>query len=105
MTREHLSHFNIAGFTYYDGPMVFQDLKIGTRLSLQWDKENRYDPRAMSIFYNDVKLGYVPRSENRILYKLSQVGLLECAQVHIQKLAPYEHPENQIQVVVHLIGK
>ena len=35
MKKEHLSHFNIAGFTYYDGALVFQKLHIGTQLTLK----------------------------------------------------------------------
>lgn len=31
--REHLAHFNIAGFTYYEGVLAFQKLKIGTELA------------------------------------------------------------------------
>ncbi|WP_187477568.1 HIRAN domain-containing protein [Amniculibacterium sp. G2-70] len=102
MKKEHLSHFNIAGFTYYDGALVFQKLNIGTKLNLVLEPDNKYDARAIAIYYKDHKIGFVPRTENRILYKLLMVGLKRNLQVVIQRVSKNEHPENQIQVVVHL---
>lgn len=104
MKKEHLAHFNIAGFTYYEGPLVFKHLTIGTKLQLQLDTENRYDPRAVMILFDNNRIGYVPRTDNRILYKLIQVGLGHCIECRIQRVSKDEHPENQVQVVVHLVG-
>ncbi|MXV38242.1 DNA-binding protein [Flavobacteriaceae bacterium Ap0902] len=101
--KEHLAHFNIAGFTYYEGIECFQDLRIGKKVDLKLDTENKYDPRAVAIYYKKFKLGYVPRSENRIIYKLLTVGLGNNLQARIQRVMPREHPENQIGVVIHLI--
>lgn len=36
--REHLANFYIAGFTYYDAPLCFSKLKIGTHLRLKLEK-------------------------------------------------------------------
>jgi hypothetical protein len=102
--REHLAHFSIAGFTYYEGVLAFNDLKIGTELRLVPEPTNQYDPRAIAIFYKEHKLGFVPRSENRILYKLMKVGF-DQFEVRVQRLAPEEDPEQQISVIVHLVGK
>ncbi len=104
-TKEHLAHFDIAGFTYYDGVKCFSKLKIGKKLRLELDAENKYDARAVAIYYKDYKLGFVPRSENRIIYKLLTVGLEEFLQIRIQSVSPYDHPEHQIGVVVHLMGE
>ena len=101
--REHLAHFNIAGFTYYDGVMAFNDLKIGTELKLVPEPTNQYDPRAIAIYYKEHKLGFIPKSENRIFYKLLKVGL-DKIEIRVQKLAPTEDPTDQISVVAHLIG-
>lgn len=34
MKRRHFTNFDIAGFTYWDGALVFQELSIGTELYL-----------------------------------------------------------------------
>lgn len=103
-TMEHLAHFSIAGFSYYQGVQCFKDLEIGKKLTLVLDKDNKYDPRAVAIYHEEYKLGFVPRSENRIVYKLLTVGLGHCIEARVQSVAPNEHPENQIGVVVHLVG-
>ena len=100
--REHLSHFNIAGFTYYDGVLAFKDLEIGLLLKLKQEEDNKYDPRAIAIYHNEFKLGFVPRNENRIIYKLLKIGL-NCLEVRVQSISKKEHPENQVSVVVHLV--
>lgn len=102
--REHLAHFDIAGFTYYEGVLAFSELKIGVQLQLKLDEENKYDPRAVSIYYNEFKLGFVPRSENRIIYKLLKVEI-DSLEVRIQRVDKKENPENQIGVVIHLIKR
>lgn len=102
--REHYRSFNIAGFTYYDGPFFFEDLKIGTKLILKRDKKNKYDPQAIQIMYQDVKIGYVPRVNNSTLYKLMKIGFrgLECV---ITRRDPNASSENQITVAVYFIKK
>ncbi|MEE1884559.1 HIRAN domain-containing protein [Pedobacter flavus] len=102
MKREHLAHFSIAGFTYYDGVICFNDLKIGTLLNLVLEENNPFDARAVAIYYNSYKLGFIPRTENRIFYKLLKVGF-SGFEARIQYLDCSEHAEGQIGVVVHLI--
>ena len=101
-TKEHLANFQIAGFTYYDGALAFKNLEIGIKLKLKLDPENKFDARAVAIYYKDHKLGYIPKAENRIFYKLFTVGLQKYVEARIQRISKDEHPENQIQVVAHL---
>lgn len=102
--KEHLTNFNIAGFTYYDGAEAFLELKMGLELNIAIDEENKYDARAVMISYKDWKLGYVPREHNRIFYKLLKVGI-ENIKVRVQGLDKSEHPEGQVRVVAHLVGE
>ena len=102
--KEHLDHFNIAGFIYYDGAEVFSHLKIGTLLTLELEPNNGYDCRAVKILFGKYHLGYIPRANNRIFYKLLSVGIRNL-QVRIQSINPLANPECQIQVVAHLVSK
>ena len=56
MKMQHLAQFKIAGFSYYEGAFVFRKLKIGTKLKLQLEEENKYDYRAVAIYYKNTKL-------------------------------------------------
>lgn len=102
--REHLDHFFIAGFTYYDGPEAFKLLEIGSLLDLELEEDNAYDNRAIMIWYKKFHLGYIPRTSNRIFYKLLKTGITNM-EVRIQSIDPTEHPEHQISVVAHLVNK
>lgn len=104
MKMQHLAQFKIAGFSYYEGAFVFRKLKIGTKLKLQLEEENKYDCRAVAIYYKKHKIGFIPKTENRIFYKLIQVGLAKHITTVIQQVTPHEHPENQIQIVAHFIN-
>ena len=65
MERKHFAHFTIAGFTYYDGCIAFNKLKIGKKLLLKTEPRNKYDDHAVAIYYKDLKLGFIPREYNK----------------------------------------
>lgn len=102
--KEHLSNFCIAGFTYYDGAEAFSELKIGLKLAIELEKDNPYDAHAVLIKYKDFKLGYIPSEHNSLFYKLLNVGINQI-ELRIQQMDKSEHPEKQIRVVAHLVGK
>jgi hypothetical protein len=99
--RRHFTHFNIAGFSYYDGAVVFNQLTIGTELTLVYEPENKYDPKAVMLCYGEYKLGYVPRGINDEISKLLEMGY-NIFEARIQRLDAKENPENQVGVIVHL---
>ncbi len=105
MEIEHLAHFHIAGFTYYNGPLVFSKLKIGKKLEMKLEEDNKYDARAIAIFYKNQKIGFVPKTENRILYKMLKIGLEKNLRMVVQMVNPAENPERQVQVLVHLVNE
>lgn len=102
-TREHLANFHIAGLTYYEAVLCFENLKIGTKLQLKVEQDNKFDARAVAIYYNGHKLGFVPKSENRIFYKLLSMGYNVIFETTIQQVDATAHPENQVRVVTHLL--
>lgn len=101
--REHLDHFEIAGFTYYEGVTVFNELKIGAPLEFALDENNAYDARAVKLFFNGVHIGFIPKNCNRIFYKLLKTGCTNI-EMRIQRISPEENPENQVGVVAHLVS-
>lgn len=105
MVKRHFNHFSIAGFTYYQGPEVFEKLKIGTVLELLPEANNKFDPYAVAIFFEGKKIGFVPRSENHTLLKLLEMGYGDIFETRIQRINPTENPEQQIQVIIYLLPK
>lgn len=105
MKRRHFTHFHVAGFTYWDGSLIFKELEIGTKLKLVIDKDNKFDAYAVALYYKEYKLGYIPRGENKEIYKFCEQGYQEIFEVVINRISPEETPEEQIGVVVFLKEK
>lgn len=101
MERIHYKHFSVAGFSYYDGVLVFDKLKIGTELELKAEPDNKYDPLAVAIYYKGYKLGYVPRTSNYSLSKLLEAGH-HIFETRVQYIDQTAMPEDQLGVVVFL---
>ena len=100
MTDKHFSHFDLAGFSYYDGVLVFNKLRIGDLLHLVAEPSNPHDPYAVELYYNDTKLGYIPRAYNQGIAKLLNLGHTNLFEARINRISPDAYPEKQIGVVV-----
>lgn len=98
----HLANFNLAGFTYYDGIEVFNQLKVGTKLRLVPEPDNPYDAKAVAIYFGESKVGFVPRSDNRTISKILNLGHQDIFETFINRVSPDEYPENQIGIVVKI---
>ncbi|MEG1644065.1 MAG: HIRAN domain-containing protein [Bacteroidales bacterium] len=105
MNRLHFSNFNLAGFTYWEGAVVFCQLKVGSLLRFERELDNRYDPKAIAIYFNKYKLGYIPRSCNEEIAKLCEQGYSRIFDVRINRISADMSPEDQIGVVVHIKNK
>jgi hypothetical protein len=105
MVNQHYATFHIAGFTYWDGLEVFDELKIGTRLKLEAEPTNGHDPNAVKILFHETMLGYIPRSENAEISKFLQLGYGNLFSVRINSINKEAHPEKQICVTVKINKK
>jgi len=103
--QRHYANFHIAGFTFYDGIDVFDQLKIGKELILKSDPDNQYDARAVAIYFEDTQLGYVPRTENREIRKFLDLGHDDLFEVKISQVSPDANPEHQVRVIVKIRKK
>ena len=104
ISREHFAHFHVAGFSYYEGVLAFEKLKIGEKVNLKAEPQNTYDKNAVEIFHGDHKLGYIPRGVNREISKLLVSGH-DCFEARVQWVDGETHPENQVGVIVYVLGK
>lgn len=102
MIRRHFDHFTIAGFTYYEGALAFENLKIGAQLKLVSDPSNIYDEHAVAIYYNNLKLGFIPKGNNKPISELLKAGV-DVFDVRVQRCTPDTHTENQVQVIVYVV--
>ena len=90
MKRDYFLRFAIAGFSYYEGAIAFNKLKIGKKLKLKREPRNKYDKHAVALYRKGLKLGYIPRDKNRHLSLLLKNGGVNIYQQYDQWPNPYE---------------
>ena len=100
--KRHYTTFDIAGFSYWEGCIVFNELKIGTELALVREEENKFDPYAVAIYYGESKIGFIPRDKNNEISKFLELGYTKMFELRINRLTPDAHPENQVGVIVYI---
>jgi CpXC protein/HIRAN domain len=78
-SRADAWRFFVAGFPYHAGPKLIDRLNVGDLLRLVREHDNPHDTRAVAIYYEDDRIGYVPRSQNHdIAAQLDQGKRLGC---------------------------
>jgi hypothetical protein len=55
----------LAGFRYYQGKALWDEMKVGDALALVRESDNPHDSNAVRVEWQGHALGYVPRRENR----------------------------------------
>lgn len=96
---------HIAGFSYYDGLDVIDNLTIGAPVTLRSEPDNPYDPDAVAIYFRGTKLGYVPRAKNGYLSNLLYFGHSDIFDVKINSRNLDNEPERQFRIVIKLKDK
>ena len=64
----------LAGYQYYAGKRVWNDLKVGDALMLVREADNAHDTNAIRVEWRGEKLGYVPRAGNEDLARFLDQG-------------------------------
>ena len=103
--RKHFLHCNIAGFTYWDGCIAFEDLKMGTKLELVREDYNRHDPNAVAVYYKDMKLGFIPKHKNEMISQFIEMGHNDVFEVRVCQIDEEAHPEHQVYINVYIKRK
>ena len=104
---------HLAGRQYHDVDEVWDELHVGTRLTLQRDLDNRYDKNAVAVVYNNVDvetgivedylLGYIPNEENETIAHLLEMGWDDIFECRISKINSEAHYENQIRLTIRIV--
>ena len=97
---------HIAGRRYHDADEVWNELKVGTLLTLKRDAENRYDPKAVAIVYTkdeeEYVLGFIPRDENDTLADFLDMGWDEIFECRLSKIDGTAHYEEQLHATIRI---
>ena len=100
-----ISMFYVAGFQYYDGAFVLDELKPGKKLKMVAEPDNPYDPNAIELRFKKTKLGYVPRSGNGQLALMAFYGHKGIYEARVLQVDPEAEPWNQVRVGIYVTDK
>lgn len=91
----------LAGFQYYAGPLLRGAFSSGQPLTLQREPQNSHDKRAVAVYWQGQKLGYVPRRENRVVSKMMDRG--ERLEAKIAGLGAGDNPWQAVAFDVEVV--
>lgn len=106
--KKYFMDCHLAGRKYHEADEVWDELKVGTLLSLVHDKDNRNDPNAVAVLYKKAGeeepylIGYIPRNENESIVSFLEMGWTDIFECRISKLNPDVHPENQVWLTIKI---
>lgn len=91
----------LAGFQFYAGKALWDEMKEGDALALIREPENAHDANAIRVEWRGRKLGYLPRAENRaVAAEMDHGGKVEA---RIARLNRHRDPWKRILVEVYVV--
>ncbi|MEW5944471.1 MAG: HIRAN domain-containing protein [Pseudomonadota bacterium] len=90
----------LAGFRYYEGKRLWDELKVGDPLTLAREPDNPYDTKAIRVEWQGHKLGYVPRKENAAVARFMDRG--QRLEARIVRLKKSRNPWQRIEFEIYL---
>ena len=106
--KKYVMDCQLAGRQYHDADEVWDKLKVGTVLQLELDTNNRHDPNAVAVVYNDKEqddqfcIGYIPRTYNETIASFLEMGWANIFECRISKIKEDSHPEHQIHLTIKI---
>lgn len=94
----HLATYFITGFQHWNRALALDQLKPGQRLRMEPESDNPYDPNAIALYAQGVKLGYIPASENDLVSPMCFYGHAGALEMCILQIDPQFAPWKQVRV-------
>ncbi len=88
----------LAGSQYYAVGELWREMRVGDRLDLIREPDNRHDRNAIRVEWRGHKLGYVPRAENRAVAAAMDQG--DALVARIARLTEHANPWRRVEFEV-----
>ena len=90
----------LAGFQFYDGKALWDEMKLGDALILVREHDNPHDANAVRVEWKGNRLGYIPRRENTDVARQMDRGAP--VKARIVKLTQARNPWQRILFEVYV---
>ena len=88
----------LAGFQYYQGKELWDEIKVGDTLTLVRESANAHDANAVRVEWRGHTLGYVPRRDNQAIARHIDTG--GRVEARVSKLMQHRNPWQRIEFEV-----
>jgi hypothetical protein len=85
----------LAGFQYYQGRQLWDEIRVGDSLTLAREPANPHDSNAVRVEWRGHTLGYVPRRENRAVARHMDSG--GSVEARVSRLREHRDPWQRIE--------
>ena len=72
------ARFELSGIKYRLQDFGNAQVKLGDALRLVPEPDNAYDPNAIAVYKDTIKIGFVPRRENKAILPYVAAGKATC---------------------------
>lgn len=100
--KVYLKQCFVRGFSYYDGPKIITEINQNGQVELVREPQNPYDKRAIALYFNQMKIGYLPQESNKTLSILMDTEMLEF-HAEITHIEPDASDWEKIRVAVYAL--
>ena len=91
----------LAGFAHYDAGATFAAMEVGDALTLVREPDNTHDANAIRVEWHGIKLGYLPRRENRaVAIEMDKGGKIEA---RVARLRHHPNPRERLLIDVFAV--
>ena len=88
----------LAGFQFYQGKQLWDEIKVGDVLTLVREADNTHDSNAVRVEWRGHRLGYVPRRENQAVAQHMDRGVR--IEARVSRLTQHRNPWQRIEFEV-----
>lgn len=90
----------LAGFQYYEGKVLWDNMRVGDTLALVREPQNPHDANAVRVEWKGQPLGYVPRRDNSDVARQMDRGAP--VKARIVKLKEARNPWQRVEFEVYV---
>ena len=99
INKQKLLQCFVAGFRYYNGPQLLDKMEIGDTIKLVREPNNKYDNKAIALYFQNNKIGFIPQMDNQVICNMMDANLLEL-QAEISYVNPKKDTWEQVEIIV-----
>jgi len=93
--------FYVAGVKFHDAYKCIDRMKVGDKLQMIAEPENKFDPNAIRLEFEDIMIGYVKGKISAEVSAATMYGRLDCSIIELNLEAkPWESIKVKITEVV-----